>query len=59
MTDSLERAIGRLEGKVDQILVGLNSHEERLSKVEKWQSKLAGGLALAAFVVGVVVKTLL
>lgn len=66
MTDSLERALGRLEGKVDQILAGQAAHDERLTRaderltrVERWQSKIAGGIALAAFMIGLVVRALL
>lgn len=59
MTDSLERALGRLEGKVDQILATLPVHEARLTRIERWQAKIAGGIALAAFMVGLVVKALL
>lgn len=64
--DSLERALGRLEGgmkgiegKIDLVLERQDGHEKRLAKVERWQAKLAGAIALASFVVGLVVKALM
>lgn len=63
MSDSLERAIGRLEGKVDMILAGqttattiTNDHEERITKVEKWQAKLIGAGLVIGSIVGFIVK---
>ncbi len=65
MNDSLERTIGRLEGKVDMILAGqtvttvaLASHDIRISKVERWQNAALGGAAVVGFGLGIVARIL-
>lgn len=69
MTDSLELIVGRIEGrltgiegKLDSALKAhadtLNTHDARLTAVEKWQWKAAGVLALLTFIVPIVVKVL-
>lgn len=53
----LQRSLGRVEGKVDAVLLRLDlmdrrsaSHEERISKLERWKS-YALGIAVATSVV--------
>lgn len=63
MTDSMERSLGRLEGKVDSILASqaeskasLDRLESRTATLERWRSQMLGGAAVAGFVGGIIVK---
>lgn len=64
MTDS-ERSIGRLEGKVDLILDSLDKHETHAAeikekvykieqRVEKWENRAIGGLAVVGVIAGII-----
>ena len=60
MNDSVERALGRMEGKVDMILLGQAAHgaaledvSQRTTKLERWQAKLIGAAAVVGFLFGV------
>jgi hypothetical protein len=61
----IERALGRIEGKLDLLLPSVAAQEERLvvmagrvSKLEKWQSKILGGAVVAGFLLGLVMRAL-
>jgi hypothetical protein len=61
----IERALGRIEGKLDLLLPSVAAQEERLvvmagrvSKLEKWQSKILGGAVVAGFLLGLVLRAL-
>ena len=60
----LHRSFGRLEGKVDALLTMLKeqSHETRISSLEKWRTRstawLAGASAAVAFIGVLVWKAL-
>lgn len=56
MSESLERALGRLEGKVDRILDVLPQHEERIVRLETWKARLMGAAALAGFLAGLIAR---
>lgn len=63
MTDSIERSLGRLEGKVDGIIntqqeakESLDRLENRTSTLERWRSQMLGGAAVAGFVAGLVAR---
>lgn len=51
--EEIYRALGRIEGKLDQSLPRLNKIEHRVGKVENKQSWLLGGLAFLGFVITV------
>lgn len=57
MTDSMERTLGRIEEKLDNLVKQteprLNNHSERIGKLERWQSRVLGGVAVASFILGV------
>jgi hypothetical protein len=57
MNESIERTLGRIEEKLDSLArvtePRLNNHSDRLGKLERWQSRLIGGAAVASFVFGV------
>lgn len=38
----------RIEGKVDQLLVGSTDHEDRIRSLERWKYGIPAGLALTA-----------
>lgn len=66
MTDSIERTLGRLEGKMDSVLESLREGREvmetlesRTAVLERWQSRVLGGALVAGFVSGIVAKVLL
>jgi hypothetical protein len=61
----IERALGRIEGKLDLLIPALTANEERtgiaevrISKLEKFQSKLLGGAVVAGFVFGLIMRAL-
>ena len=63
MTDSMERSLGRLEGKVDSILASqsvtqasLDRLESRTSAMERWKAQMMGGAAVAGFLGGFIVR---
>lgn len=63
MTDSIERTLGRLEGKMDSVIESLKEGREvmealdsRTAKLERWQSRVMGGAAVAGFVAGIVAR---
>jgi len=57
MNESMERTLGRIEEKLDNLVKQteprLNNHSERIGKLERWQARLLGGAAVAGFVFGV------
>jgi hypothetical protein len=65
VSQDIERALGRIEGKLDLLLPSVAAQEERLtvmvgrvSKLEKWQSKILGGAVVAGFLLGIVMRAL-
>lgn len=63
--DHIERALGRIEGKLDLLIPALAANEDRttklssrVSKIEKWQSKMLGGAIVAGFLFGLVMRAL-
>lgn len=63
MTDSMERSLGRLEGKVDGMIVAqqeakgsLDRLENRTATLERWRAQMLGGAAVAGFVAGLVAR---
>jgi hypothetical protein len=63
--DEVQRALGRIEGKLDLLIPALEANETRavsltgrVSKLEKFQSKLLGGAVVAGFVFGLVMRAL-
>jgi hypothetical protein len=63
MVDSVERSLGRLEGKVDSIIKSLEDGSEimarlesRTAVLERWQSRIMGGAVVAGFVAGFIAK---
>lgn len=63
MTDSVERSLGRLEGKLDGLVASqkqaneaLDRLENRTSTLERWRSQMLGGAAVAGFVSGIIAK---
>ena len=63
MTDSVERALGRVEGKLDMVLLGQAAHgaaleevSKRTSKLERWQSKILGAAAVMGFLGSLVLQ---
>jgi hypothetical protein len=65
MSVEIERALGRIEGKLDLLIPALGVQETRLtsmsgrvSKLEKWQSKVLGGAVAAGFLLGLVMRAL-
>lgn len=47
MSDEIQRALGRIEGKLDGVLDRLNAHEEQISGLEKVKTQ---ALTLVGFV---------
>jgi archaellum component FlaC len=65
MTDSIERSLGRLEGKVDGIIntqqeakESLDRLENRTSTLERWRSQMLGGAAVAGFVASLIARAI-
>jgi hypothetical protein len=65
VSQDIERALGRIEGKLDLLLPSVAAQEERLvvmagrvSKLEKWQSKILGGAVVAGFLLGLALRAL-
>jgi hypothetical protein len=59
MSDEVQRALGRIEGKLDSVLEKQESHSDRLDnhgnrlgKLERWQSYTLGAGAAAGVLVG-------
>lgn len=73
MSDSLDRAIGRIEGRVEMVLgkidvvlsqqavqtEALDKVAQRTAALERWQSKMVGAAAVAGVIGGAVAKALL
>lgn len=54
--DSIEAQISRIDERtryiqslLEKILAQLSEHDERLNSLEKWQSKIIGGMGLLTF----------
>ena len=47
MIDEIQRALGRIEGKLDGVIERLNNHEEQISGLEKVKTQ---ALTLVGFV---------
>jgi hypothetical protein len=65
MTESMERWLGRMEEKIDNVRASqiriegqLENHSKRIASLEKQDSRFLGGIALAVFVIGVLVAVL-
>ncbi len=70
MSDNIERALGRIEGKLDSLvktvettdanhLTRLNDHSKRIGVLENWKSKMLGVAAAGSVVAGIVAKVFL
>lgn len=64
--DPLERAVGRLEGKIDRVIASLDAlpetlakYDERLDKIENDASYWRAIMAVAAFVIATAVPVAL
>lgn len=65
MSESIERTLGRIEEKLDGLVL---SHGEtktslllldgRTTKLERWQSRILGGAVTAGFILGLVARAL-
>lgn len=47
MSDEIQRALGRIEGKLDGVIERLNDHEEQISGLEKVKTQ---ALTLVGFI---------
>ena len=63
MSDNIERSLGRIEAKLTglvdshvEIKVALTRLDTRTSSLERWQSRIVGGAAVAGFVFGMAVQ---
>jgi hypothetical protein len=61
----IERALGRIEGKLDLLIPAtevtnarVSAVSARVSKLEKWQSKVLGGAVVAGFLLGLIMRAL-
>lgn len=66
MSESLERSIGRIEGKIDLVLErtavqaqALEKIDTRVTVIEEWRWKLLGASAAVGAIAGFAVKVLL
>ena len=65
MSVEIERALGRIEGKLDLLIPAtevtnarVSAVSARVSKLEKWQSKVLGGSVVAGFLLGLIMRAL-
>jgi hypothetical protein len=65
MSVDIERALGRIEGKLDLLIPALGRQETRLttvsgrvSKIEKWQNRVLGAALATGFLFGIVMRAL-
>lgn len=65
MSVEIERALGRIEGKLDLLIPAtevtnarVSAVSARVSKLEKWQSKVLGGAVVAGFLLGLIMRAL-
>lgn len=72
-TESLERGLGRIEGRVETVLVKIelfveqqkvhadliSAVEKRTTELEKWQSRVLGGATVLGVVGGIIAKVFL
>ena len=65
MSVEIERALGRIEGKLDLLIPAtevtnarVSAVSARVSKLEKWQSKVLGGAVVAGFLLGLTMRAL-
>lgn len=65
MTDSIERTLGRLDGKMDMVLeslkegrVVIEALDQRTGSLERWRSYVMGGAFVAGILGGIAVKIL-
>jgi hypothetical protein len=65
-TDSLERALGRIEGQLGAVLAGqaeakksLETVELRTAALERWRATVLGGAAVAGGIGGVLARVLM
>lgn len=56
--DDLLLTLGRIEAKLDGMVPTLVTMETRVSDLEKWQGRMAGGLAVLAAIFGVIVASI-
>lgn len=66
MPDNIDFVLGRLEGKVDALLAShnetktrLNDQDERISAIEQKIAYVAGGFALASFLISTIIDKVL
>lgn len=53
--DELMTTVGRIEAKLDNVLAGQSQLTERVSRLEKWQNRMAGGMAAITALFAIVV----
>ena len=65
MNDSLERALGRVEGRVEMVLGKIDvfletqeAHDKRITKLEDWKAGILGGAAVLGFIGAALAKVL-
>lgn len=63
MSDEIQRALGRIEGKLDEITTlqktstyRLNDHSRRIGMLERWQSKLLGAFAVVSLLIAAALR---
>ena len=67
MSDNIERALGRIEGKLEGMSDSLklakeeadktmDNHGTRIGSLERWQARVLGISAAAIFIVGLALK---
>lgn len=56
MSENIERALGRIEGKIDALVAQKTDHETRIRSLEKRSWLIAGGAAVIAFITERIVK---
>lgn len=50
------QALGRVEGKIDQLLAGDSDKEQRLRVLERWRWKAIGAASVVSAVVAVIAR---
>jgi hypothetical protein len=63
MSDEVQRSLGKIEGKLDQVLLTIaadtrrvDGHDKRLIKLERWQAWTLGAAASAGVCAAAVFK---
>jgi hypothetical protein len=54
--NELQRALGRVEGKLDDFLNTMNDHDSRIGRLERWKAYILGAAAASGVFLGAVWK---